>query len=198
LPRERITPCSLSRVALRASGRTAGFALDGSARRDGALAGNPAPIESQEPAMAIHETTSSDTADHGTPVVARRVEDSRRINTLPRHFGNRLLTFEGAVYDLMRRFSADYRGGFWDFVELSNGGFYMMPQHEGTFRFCIDTNGYEGEMSPDAAGITVCLFAYSHLSFRYTEDQVFVDHFHQLREFAMDHAEASAIFAAID
>ena len=148
--------------------------------------------------MAIHETTSSGTAVHGTPVVARRVQDSERLTSLPRHFGNRLLAFEGAVYDLMRRFSPDYRGGFWDFTELSNGGFYMSPEHEGTFRFLIDTNGYEGEMSPDAAGITVCLFAYSHLSFRYSEDDVFASHFHRLRKFAMEHAEASAIFAAID
>ena len=148
--------------------------------------------------MAIHETTSPGAADHGTSVVARRVEESQRLMTLPRHFGNRLLTFEGAVYDFMRRFSPDYRGGFWDFIELSNNGFYMSPEHEGTFRFSVDTNGYEGEMSPDAAGITVCLFAYSHLSFRYCEDEVFADHFHRLREFAMDHAEASAIFAAID
>lgn len=148
--------------------------------------------------MAIHETISSDTAEPGTPVVARRVEDSDRIHTLPRHFGNRLLTFESAVYDFMRRFSPDYRGGFWDFVELSNGGFYMAPQHEGTFRFSVDTNGYEGEMSPEAAGITVCLFAYSHLSFRYCDDQVFAEHFHRLREFATGHTEASEIFAAID
>ena len=148
--------------------------------------------------MAIHETISSGTADQNAPVVARRVEDSQRLMTLPRHFGNRLMTFEGAVYDLMRRFSPDYRGGFWDFTELSNGGFYMSPQHEGTFRFAIDTNGYEGELSPDAAGITVCLFAYSHLSFRYSEDDVFAAHFHRLREFAIEHAEASAIFAAID
>jgi hypothetical protein len=148
--------------------------------------------------MAIHETTSSGTANHGTPVVARRVEDLQRLTSLPRHFGNRLLAFEGAVYDFMRRFSPDYRGGFWDFTELSNGGFYMSPEHEGTFRFSIDTNGYEGQMSPDAAGITVCLFAYSHLSFRYSDDDVFADHFHRLREFAIEHAEASEIFAAID
>lgn len=148
--------------------------------------------------MAIHETTSSGTAEHGAPVVARRVEDSQRLMTLPRLFGNRLLAFEGAVYDFMGRFSPDYRGGFWDFMELSNNGFYMSPEHEGTFRFAVDTNGYQGEMSPDAAGITVCLFAYSHLSFRYSEDDVFTQHFHRLRDFAISHAEASEIFAAID
>lgn len=148
--------------------------------------------------MAIHETTSSGTAEHGTPVAARVVEDAQRLMTLPHHFGNRLLAFEAAVYDFMRRFSPDYRGGFWNFIELSNNGFYMSPEHEGTFRFSVDTNGYAGEMSPDAAGITVCLFAYSHLSFRYSDNDVFAEHFHRLRDFAIGHAEASEIFAAVD
>ena len=73
-----------------------------------------------------------------------------------------------------------------------------MAPNGGSFRISVDTNGYEGEMSADAAGITVCLFACSHLSFRYSNDEVFGDHFHMLREFAVEHAEASAIFAAID
>lgn len=131
------------------------------------------------------------------PVVAQQVEDSERMLALPRHFGQRLLAFEGAVYGFMRRFAADYDGAYWQFYELSNGGFYMAPDG-GAFRFSVDTNGYEGVMSADAAGITVCLFASSHLSFRYSEDDVFGDHFHFLREFAAEHAEATEIFAAID
>src|SRR6185437_11979751 len=53
----------------------AGFALDRCARRDSALAGNPAPVQSQEPAMTTHGNMSSSATDHGTPV-ARRVADS--------------------------------------------------------------------------------------------------------------------------
>ena len=49
-------------------------------------------------------------------------------------------------------------------------------------------------MSADAAGITVCLFALSHLSFEYTTD-IFSRHYHWLLEYAKDHAEARAIFA---
>lgn len=148
--------------------------------------------------MATHEIIASPAVSAGTLVTARRVEDSERLMTLPRHFGNQLLVLEGAVYDLMRRFAPDYRGGFWHFYDLSTGGFYMAPEHEGTFRFSVDTNGYEGEMSADAAGITVCLFAYSHLSFRYADSDTFGDYFHRLREFASQHAEAPEIFAAID
>jgi len=147
--------------------------------------------------MANQDNASAGAVDPRTSVVAQRVDDSERMMALPRHFGERLLIFEGAVYDFMRRFAADYDGGYWQFYELSNGGFYMAPDG-GAFRFSVDTNGYEGEMSADAAGITVCLFACSHLSFRYSEDAVYGDHFHFLREFAAEHSEASAIFAAID
>ena len=147
--------------------------------------------------MSHHDNISPGAVGARTAVIAQKVDDSERMMALPRHFGQRLLMFEGAVYDFMRRFAADYDGAYWQFYELSNGGFYMAPD-AGPFRISIDTNGYEGVMSADAAGITVCLFACSHLSFRYSENDVFGDHFHLLREFAAEHAEASAIFAAID
>ena len=147
--------------------------------------------------MANQDNASPGAVGSRTTVVAQQVDDSERMRALPRHFGQRLLVFEGAVYDFMRRFAADYDGAYWRFYEISNGGFYMAPDG-GPFRFSVDSNCYEGEMSADAAGITVCLFACSHLSFRYSENDVFGDHFHLLREFAAEHVEASAIFAAID
>jgi len=73
----------------------------------------------------------------------------------------------------------------------------MAPDRE-SFRFCVNTNGYEGLLSADAAGITVCLFACSHLSFYDSRDDLFAERFHQLREFALQHAEAAQILAAID
>jgi hypothetical protein len=147
--------------------------------------------------MTNQDNVSAGAVGPQTSVVAQRVDDSERMMALPRHFGQRLLVFEGAVYEFMRRFAADYDGAYWHFYELSNGGFYMAPDG-GPFRLSVDTNGYEGEMSADAAGITVCLFACSHLSFRYSDDEVFSDRFHMLREFAAEHVEASAIFSAID
>ncbi len=147
--------------------------------------------------MATHDHTFSGAAPSRTPIVARRVEDSQRLMALPRHFGQHLMIFEGTVYTFMRRFAPDYRGGWWEFHDLSNGGFYMTPSG-GPFAFSVDTNGYEGRMSADAAGITVCLFTYSHLSFTYFGEERFGEHFHLLRDFALDHAEASAIFGAID
>ena len=148
--------------------------------------------------MTTDVNISSRTSDVHSPIIARAVDDSERLMTLPHHFGRRLMIFEGTVYTSMRRFAPDYTGGLWQFFELSNQGFYMAPEERRTYRFSVDTNGYEGVMSADAAGITVCLFTYSHLSFEYFGDETFAEHFHRLRDFALEHAEASAIFAAID
>lgn len=129
-------------------------------------------------------------------IEAYAVPDHARLGTLPRHFGRHTLAVEGLVYDFMSRFASTYSGGYWRFFELSNGGFYMSPPDE-HYDLRIDSNGFEGRMTADAAGITVCLFTFSHLSFNYSTD-IFTKHFHWLRDFALEHAESPVIFAAID
>ena len=129
-------------------------------------------------------------------VEAWPVPEHARIGTLPRHFGMHMLTVEGRIYDFLSQFRAAYDGGVWEFHELSNGGFYLTPP-AGSYEISVDSNGFSGTLSADAAGIVVCLFTFSHMSFQYT-DSTFGRHFHLLRVFAMDHPEAGLIFAAID
>ena len=109
------------------------------------------------------------------------------------------MRLEPVVYGLTDNLSEDYHGGYWDFWELSNGGFYMSSSSHNTFKVsCM--NDYVGEMSADALGITSCLYAYSHLSFG--QESQFTDscaqHYHWLREYALDHDESRAIMSAID
>jgi hypothetical protein len=131
------------------------------------------------------------------PVEAYKVSEQARVGTLPRHFGGYMMTVEQRIFDQMRELSPDYSGGLWDFYELSNGGFFMAPVYE-TLRIRVLGNDYDGRMTGNAAGITVCLFAYSLLSLKCRTVDVFSRHFHWLRDLALDHAEAGAIFAAID
>jgi hypothetical protein len=137
--------------------------------------------------------TSSTTVN---AIEAWPVPEHARIGTLPRHFGMHMLTVEGRIYDFLSQLCAAYDGGVWDFHELSNGGFYMSPP-EDSYELAVAGNGFRGRLSADAAGLTVCLFAFSHLSFEYTTD-IFSRHYHWLLEYAKDHAEADRIFAAID
>jgi hypothetical protein len=150
-------------------------------------------------AQIIRRTTLMNTSIDTTSqkIEVREIPDDERLQILSRHFGRHMLTVEYAVYAFMRKLSNQYTGGYWNYLELSNGGFYMAPTHETPFSVCIDTNGFEGQMSADAAGITACLFALSHLSFQIQHESI-ANHFHLLRAYVLEHAEASVILGAID
>ena len=108
------------------------------------------------------------------------------------------LRVEPAIFDIAARLSADYTGGLWDFYALSNGGFYMAPQTDDPFDVRAE-NGFEGRLSACAFGMTVCLYAYSHLSFEGGPfAETCAEQYHLLREHMLDHREAQAILAAID
>ncbi|PTB17580.1 antirestriction protein [Trinickia symbiotica] len=130
-------------------------------------------------------------------IVATLVPEDRRLEILPRYFGKHMIRAEVAVYTAMSSLCATYRGGFWDYVELSNDAFYMAPRLEGPLAITCDGNGYDGEMSSDAAGIVATLFALNAMAWT-TEDAKFTDLYHRLLGFVPSHPEAREIFAAID
>jgi hypothetical protein len=139
----------------------------------------------------------SEVLQSNATVKAVRVPDSKRTNTLPRHFGQQLMMGEAWVYQSLRSLCKAYTGGLWDFFELSNGGFYMTPRQDGPLRIQCEGNGFDGTMSCDAAGIVACLLAFNALAWQTCEAH-FGELFYQLRDFAAQHAEAASIFAAID
>jgi hypothetical protein len=75
-------------------------------------------------------------------IEAREIPDGERLQILPRHFGQHMLTVEYAVYSFVRKPSSEYTGGYWSYLELSNGGFYMAPTHKTPFNVSVDTNGF--------------------------------------------------------
>ncbi|MCX7246114.1 MAG: antirestriction protein [Burkholderiales bacterium] len=109
-----------------------------------------------------------------------------------------VLKLEPTVFSMAERLAASYKGAYWQFNALSNGGFYMSPRSKALFSVNCE-NGFEGQMSADALGITACLYSYSHLSFGDGEfAQRCGQHYHLLRDWAMAHVEAGAILRAID
>ncbi len=109
------------------------------------------------------------------------------------HFPMKL---EPAIFTIAGHLSEDYHGGYWEFYTLSNKGFYMAPDSETPFKVSCE-NGFEGELSGDALGITACLYAYSHLSFG-VSSETYADQYHLLREYVFGHPEVDAILSAID
>ena len=130
-------------------------------------------------------------------ITATVVKNSLRLKFLPRYFGARyMLDVENMLYNELGNLCAEYQSGYWEFYELSNGGCYAAPRgHE--FKL-VARNGFEGTVSADAAGIVAMLYALSFLSFDHRDIEVFPMRYHQLRNFALEHAEAYAILRAID
>lgn len=131
-------------------------------------------------------------------ITASVVPDHARMAFLPRVFGNRLYPAgEAAVFNWMKTLCPAYSGGFWDFVDLSNGGFYLrLRTDKAHFDVRVDGSGFEGELSPDAASIVATMFAINELLWGGA------DHldgaFYKLRDYAMEHDEARQILGAID
>lgn len=139
----------------------------------------------------------NDAAQLETPVTARLIPTESRIKSLPYHFGRHMMAVETVVFAYMRELVDAYQGGYWEFYDLSNAGFYMAPTGNQELRVTVSGNYFDGSMSPDAAGVVACLFAYSYLA-NSTGSDALVEHFHLLRDYALDHPEADKIMAAID
>ena len=133
------------------------------------------------------------------PLTCTLVPEDRRIAHTADLFGIHFpLRLEPFVFDVAAKLSRDYKGGYWHFYAVSNGAFYMAPDSDRFFHVSCE-NCFEGDLSADALGITVCLYAYSHLSF---SDSDFAEtcarQYHWLREYMLEHPEAAAILGAID
>lgn len=133
-----------------------------------------------------------------TAPVAILVPEARRSAFLPELFGPKLFfAAENNIYNFMQWLCPDYRGGFWQFLEHRGKPLYLAPTSAPHYRIACRSNGYEGEVSADAAGIIATLFTFSHLSFDHPVDHL-SDGFGRLHDYASGHPEAAQIYRAID
>jgi hypothetical protein len=136
-----------------------------------------------------------------TSIITRKqVPNNKRIQHTAELFGlNFPLHLEPIVYAITDNISEEYNGGYWEFYELRNGGFYMAPRSDSPFNVSCE-NGFEGELSGDALGITACLYAYSQLSFGDNCEfaETCAEQYHLLRDYMFEHSESGAILGAID
>lgn len=133
-----------------------------------------------------------------TAITSSKVAEQDVHSFLPRVCGHLSIYTQNCIFDALKQLSdGAYRGGFWEFYELSNGGFYMAPVLGAPIRLMCDGNGFDGELSPEAAGIVATLFGVGRVLAHFEYDPL-IEHYHRLRDFAMDHAEAWPILACID
>lgn len=139
-------------------------------------------------------------SDDFVHIQANRVPLSKRQDFWQTHFGTvkGFATFEVVIFTIMGQFCKEYTGGHWEYCTLPNGGAFIYP-NLGSEKLTLFNmhNGNEAVLSPEAAGVAVCLMLYSEWSFR-TKCEVLVERFYQLCDYAIQHAESSAIFHLID
>ncbi len=133
-------------------------------------------------------------------MIRTQVLESQRIQHTAKLFGiNFTKCFEPLVYTITDNIANNYLGGYWEFYTLSNGGFYMAMHSDTLFKVSCE-NGYEGDLSSDALGITACLYVYSYLSFSDDKGlaETCTEQYHWLRDYMMIHPEVTEILKAID
>jgi hypothetical protein len=150
----------------------------------------------ENPNGASNEDSRDDTAA-GTSIIASKVPNRQRLSFLPRYLGSHMLMGEALVYAALESMSDDYNGGYWEFYDLSNGGFYMAPAIDKKLRLTCSGNYFDGEVSADAAGIIATLMALNQLSWQ-TRGDHYIRLFYLLRDFATEHPESALILRAID
>lgn len=146
------------------------------------------------------KTLTSLLKDTTTPIHVKTVPLSQRSDFWPDYFKGikGWQTFEVVIFTTMGQFCEEYHGGYWEYCTLSNGGAFIYPDlNREKLTLFNPHNGNEAEVSCEAAGIAVCLILYSIWSFK-TEREVMCERFYQLRDYASQHPESSAIFHLID
>ncbi|MFT0547022.1 antirestriction protein [Allopusillimonas ginsengisoli] len=148
------------------------------------------------------------TEDVVIPVTYSQVPESERQVFLPTFFGNHYLKGEMLVYAWAEKLLPEYRGGFWNYYKLSNGGFFIAHStSKEQVEIRVDTNGYRGQLTPISAGVVVTLFALNHLIAELAQrgtrasldlSDKLTDHYYQLRDFIESLPDASEVYGAID
>lgn len=131
-------------------------------------------------------------------IEATQVPQQQRLQFLPKHFGMRhMMRGEALIYGWARRLVEGYTGGYWEFFDLNNGGFFVVPNGAATLHVRAP-NGFEADMAPEAAGIVVTLYALCQIA-NETEEDSLIEKYHALREYAVHtHPQGASIAAAID
>ncbi|HHN8583468.1 TPA: antirestriction protein [Providencia rettgeri] len=140
----------------------------------------------QQQNLAARESNERNGKDE-IVIMAIEVKNAQaRLTFLPSKLGRYCIAFENAIYNWMTRKAVAYNGGYWDFFQLSNGGFYLQP----TKGYMLTSpNGFMDDVSAQEAGIIVTLMMLSHFSFVTYEKEHHEDcerisaYFHQLRDF---------------
>jgi len=132
-------------------------------------------------------------------ITASPVPEDKRLDFLPSHFSiPEMMNFENLVFQFARHLLPEYRGGEWEYMSLSNGGLFLFPGKDQDLptQVVVPSNGYEGVLPCQAAGMTVTLFALCYLGEMDSDNAI--RRYHLLRDFICEQPFAIEVLRAID
>jgi ABC-type transporter lipoprotein component MlaA len=140
---------------------------------------------------------------------ATLVPSRSRMKAYTTLFGKFGMMFEIGVFDMAGKMIKDkdgkpYDGGLWQYVKLDNGGFFMFPDYpadqlrpDGKLRVTYSENYFDDYMSPEAAGLGICILALNHMA-RESQNQQLATLWEKLDDYYRDHPEAGKVRGLID
>ncbi|EAB3464486.1 TPA: antirestriction protein ArdB [Escherichia coli] len=136
-------------------------------------------------------------------ITARYISENARMNFMPAAFHDAFFSADHFIQSFLNRYAKDYQGGYWEYLQASNGAFFMeAPQP----LWLSLPNYFEDECSPREVGIIVCLYAYSYFcGLAYEEgkaelNETMANRYHLLREYVntLENESQNRIYRAID
>lgn len=136
-------------------------------------------------------------------ITARYISENARMNFMPAAFRGAFFSADHFIQSFLNCYAKDYQGGYWEYLQASNGAFFMeAPQP----LWLSLPNYFEGECSAREVGIIVCLYAYSYFcGLAYEEgkaelNETMANRYHLLREYVntLENESQNRIYRAID
>ncbi|MGF1878942.1 antirestriction protein [Photobacterium frigidiphilum] len=142
-------------------------------------------------------------------ITTRIVPESERLGFFPT-ISNRYIHVEAYIYNLAGKYITDYSGAYYEFIELQIdnegpviGRFAYPVTETGKVRLVNTLNYSDVILSDEAAGLAIFIMCYSDYSIGLYEkhsvdSENFTPLYFQLRNYALEHNEASEILAFLD
>jgi hypothetical protein len=129
------------------------------------------------------------------PLSALRVPGKHKVNALVHYAGRQFLVLEGLIWQALRECApSSPLPDDWAMWEVSNGAFYLAPSGRDR-TIWIDTGGYTGNLSLDAAGIVASLLGLRQMV-RLTRSPAFMRQHDLLLEWVKCRVDCDQILAS--
>lgn len=107
------------------------------------------------------------------------------------------LGFEQRLFNVANFLCPAYDGDHWKGKIIKAELGFAMPTHKTHYQIYVQGNGFEGQMSAEAFGLTVTLFTLCHLA-EVTQSEACITLYHRVLNTIITSDEATLVWAAID